>query len=261
MVTVAVRRALTLLWLVAGAGIVVLLLVGRTPPYGDGASRLPGDDAPAASGAPALPDGVPPAARPATVISITDGDTLRADVDGADEPVRLLEIDTPEVTGDCGAGRATAALARLAPVGSRVWLEADVEGRDRYDRLLRYVWRDDGTMLNRTLVRRGWARATLYPPNEHHWPLIRRAERRARARDAGLWARCGWGAAAARTPPRSAPRGSPSPGCDNNYTGCVPPYPPDVDCDSVNGPVTVLGADPHSLDGDGDGRACEPPPT
>jgi hypothetical protein len=45
--------------------------------------------------------------------------------------------------------------------------------------------------------------------------------------------------------------------CDPNYSGCVPPYPPDVDCAQVNGPVKVLGSDPHGLDADGDGVGCE----
>ena len=49
-------------------------------------------------------------------------------------------------------------------------------------------------------------------------------------------------------------------GCDPNYSGCVPVYPPDVDCDRVKGPVTVVGNDPHNLDGNHDGQACEGPP-
>lgn len=46
-------------------------------------------------------------------------------------------------------------------------------------------------------------------------------------------------------------------GCDSNYSPCVPPYPPDVNCDEVAGPVTVTGSDPHGLDADGDGIGCE----
>lgn len=210
-----------------------------------------------------LPATIPESARPATVTSITDGDTLRVDTGAGNEPVRLLELDTPEVTGDCGASQATAALARLAPVGSRLWLEADVEDRDRYGRLLRYLWRDDGTMVNEVLVSQGWARATLYPPNERYWPVMQQAEDEARERDAGLWKRCGWATVeepdqnAVAVPPVT-PDATP---CDPNYSGCVPRHPPDVDCSRVDGPVTVLGHDVHHLDGDGDGRACEPAPS
>lgn len=50
---------------------------------------------------------------------------------------------------------------------------------------------------------------------------------------------------------------APAEDCDPNYEPCVPPFPPDVDCDDVNGPVTVTGDDPHGLDRDGDGSACE----
>jgi micrococcal nuclease len=199
---------------------------------------------------------VPADAQPAVVASITDGDTLRVEVEGRSEPVRLLELDSPEVTGDCGGAEASAALTTHAPVGSTVWLEADVEDRDRYGRLLRYVWRADGTMVNRVLVRRGWARAKLYPPSDRHWHVMRRAGARAEARGAGLWRRCGWTAEPAPAPPDTSGMTS----CDPNYTGCVPRHPPDVDCDRADGPVTVLGADPHALDGDGDRRACEPAP-
>jgi hypothetical protein len=46
-------------------------------------------------------------------------------------------------------------------------------------------------------------------------------------------------------------------GCDENYSGCVPPYPPDVDCAEVGETVTVYGSDPHGLDADGDLEGCE----
>lgn len=158
------------------AGVVVGLRAGSP---GDAGTRTEPEPAGRTGGRPA---GVPGHARAAIVASITDGDTLRVEIGGANAPVRLLELDTPETAGACGASEATAALARLAPVGSRVWLEADVEDRDRYGRLLRYLWRDDGTMVNDALVRQGWARAVLYPPNDRHWPLLRQAEREAAVR-------------------------------------------------------------------------------
>lgn len=56
----------------------------------------------------------------------------------------------------------------------------------------------------------------------------------------------------------AAPEPEPSSGdCDPGYSGCVPAYPPDVNCPEVDGPVQVTGNDPHGLDRDGDGVACE----
>lgn len=66
---------------------------------------------------------------------------------------------------------------------------------------------------------------------------------------------------AVRTPaasPVTAP--SETTGCDPNYAGCIPLYPPDLNCSDIKAlgltPVTVIGKDPHRLDGDGDGKAC-----
>ena len=60
-------------------------------------------------------------------------------------------------------------------------------------------------------------------------------------------------AAAAAVAPEPAPADS----CDPNYDPCVPPYPPDLDCADVGGPIAVTGSDPHGFDADGDGAACE----
>ena len=54
-------------------------------------------------------------------------------------------------------------------------------------------------------------------------------------------------------PEESAPAGN----CDPNYDPCVPTFPPDVNCPDLDGPVRVTGSDPHGLDRDGDGSACE----
>ena len=114
-----------------------------------------------------VPDGVD-----AVVTSITDGDTIRVrTADGADEPVRLIGIDTPETRDprrpvECFGREASAQMAALLPVGTRVRLERDAELRDRYERLLAYVWRiDDGLHVNEALVAAGWAAPFRVPPN------------------------------------------------------------------------------------------------
>ncbi len=93
-------------------------------------------------------------------------------------------------------------------------------------------------------------------------PAFTRAEAAARAAGRGLWGPPCRGRTSTTTtiaedaPPPPAAGGEGR--CDPNYRGaCVPMYPPDVDCAAVGRPVTVVGADPHHLDGDGNGRGCE----
>lgn len=159
----------------------LITLVYVTPEYGSGSGQ-----APAAGG----PSRVPAGAQAAVVASITDGDTIRVRIGGEHHAVRLLEVDAPETGSGCGASKATQYVRHFVPPGSTVWLEADVEDRDGYGRLLRYVWRPDAQLLNQRLVEAGWAEAQLYPPNDHHWATMQHAERVARDARAGIWAQC-----------------------------------------------------------------------
>lgn len=136
---------------------------------------------------PALPD-VPPAASldsmtACTLTHIEDGDTLECTGVGK---IRLIGIDTPERGQPIFGSAATAALASLLPRGDTIWLEADLELRDRYNRLLAYVWYE-GRMVNWLLVRQGWAVSGRYPPNLRYAPELEAAERRARDEHRGLW--------------------------------------------------------------------------
>jgi len=71
--------------------------------------------------------------------------------------------------------------------GKRVRLELDVQSRDRYGRLLAYVWLGD-TMINAELVRLGYAQVMTVPPNVRHQALFVQLQRDARAARRGLWA-------------------------------------------------------------------------
>jgi hypothetical protein len=57
--------------------------------------------------------------------------------------------------------------------------------------------------------------------------------------------------------PALEPEPQPTSDCAPGYDPCVPPYPPDVDCPNVDGPITVTGPDPHGFDGDSDGVGSE----
>ena len=127
-----------------------------------------------------VPTGVPAGAQAAIVDRIVDGDTLELHARRAGRvlsstrltDVRLLEVDTPETVHpsepvQCYGPAASDALARLAPVGSTVWVLADQELKDYYDRTLLYLWSDRGDksqFINRALVAKGFAEASLYEP-------------------------------------------------------------------------------------------------
>lgn len=123
------------------------------------------------------------------VVRVVDGDTILVRLGERVEKVRYIGIDTPEVGGrggpEPGAAEA-AALNRALVEGRRVRLELDVQERDRYGRLLAYVWVGD-LMVNAELVRRGYAQVMTVPPNVRHQALFRRLQRDARQAGRGLW--------------------------------------------------------------------------
>ena len=125
-----------------------------------------------------------------TVTRIIDGDTIHVRVDGRVEKVRYIGVNTPEVhhprKGEEPGGRAAAAVNRDLVTGRRVRLELDAQSRDRYGRLLAYVWVDD-TMINAELVRRGFAQVMTIPPNVRHQSLFLKLQREAREARRGFW--------------------------------------------------------------------------
>lgn len=115
---------------------------------------------------------------------IVDGDTL---VCAGGVRVRLIGIDTPELSQRPYGDQARRALERLVPAGSAVELERDVELADRYGRRLAYVWRD-GMLVNWRMLRDGWALLLTYPPNVRYVESFEEALRQARQEGRGLWA-------------------------------------------------------------------------
>ena len=91
---------------------------------------------------------------------------------------------------ECFAKRASAFNERLVG-GERVKLVYDAERRDRFGRLLAYVYRArDGLFVNAELVRRGYATVATFPPNVRHEREFRRLARKARMSGRGLWSKC-----------------------------------------------------------------------
>lgn len=200
------RAALALL---AGVVAVALLATGcdldatpepRSEPSGSGRSQAGPSSSGAALGIEFTPDPqapLVPVGLDATVTSVTDGDTIRVrTAAGASERVRLIGIDTPESVDprqpvECFGREASAQTKDLLPAGTRVRLEPDSERRDRFGRLLAYVWRhDDGLFVNAWLVDGGWATPFRVPPNVRYADDLSRLGAAARAADRGLWRAC-----------------------------------------------------------------------
>lgn len=131
-----------------------------------------------------------------TVTKVSDGDTVTVSFGGSSESIRLIGVDTPETQHpkkpvECWGPEATRHTESLIPAGTRVAVVRDVEPRDRYQRLLAYVYRaSDGLFVNEELVRAGSARAYPYPPNTTFASDLAAAENEARVNRLGLWGHC-----------------------------------------------------------------------
>jgi endonuclease YncB( thermonuclease family) len=203
------------------------------------------------------------------VLRIHDGDTLTI---SNGEKVRFLQIDTPEISpAECYGAEAHKALIII--VGkSPVTLESDSisDDKDQYGRILRYVF--VGKMnVNLKLVEIGAATPYFYKGEKGKYskPLLKAAQN-AQAKKLGLWKKC---PATKLEPSKPATTGlvsvasaanksaTNSNNCDVNYQGCIPPFPPDLDCTDIKrmglAPVRVIGIDLHKFDGDGDGIGCD----
>jgi len=122
-----------------------------------------------------------PSFRGIGVEEVTDGDTI---VLKNGEVVRYIGIDTPE-RGDPFFGEATEANQEMLERG-RITLEYDQDRRDRYGRLLAYVWVDT-LLLNAELIRKGLASVYLFSPNLKYRERFISVQREARLKSVGIW--------------------------------------------------------------------------
>lgn len=139
------------------------------------------------------PGRAPPTEVTVPVIKVSDGDTIHVTYQGHDERVRLIGVDTPEVSWYGGQaecfGEQAGLYTRGRLDGKRVRLEFDVELRDRHGRLLAYVFLGN-ELYNLTLVQLGYATADRVPPDTARATVFADAEREAKASERGLWAAC-----------------------------------------------------------------------
>lgn len=129
------------------------------------------------------------------VQEIDDGDTLVVDMNGTAEKIRFIGVDTPEVKDPRKAvqcyGRAASAFTKQLVGSNDVRLEADSQNtnRDRYGRLLRYVYLPDGTLVNAKLIEEGYGFAyTGFPFSKME--EFKQLQTAAREQNRGLWGNC-----------------------------------------------------------------------
>ncbi|HKL41984.1 MAG TPA: thermonuclease family protein [Clostridia bacterium] len=129
------------------------------------------------------------------VIQVYDGDTIQVAIGNSRETVRMIGIDTPETKGKYNekdefyGQEAANFLKNLIPKGTTIYLEADVENRDQYDRLLRYVYLDQGQEIfaNLILLEKGYAETMFFEPNTKYYELFKTAETEAKDNNLGMW--------------------------------------------------------------------------
>ena len=130
------------------------------------------------------------------IVKVVDGDTVDIDLDGHTERVRLIGVNTPETKHptkpiECFGPEASAYLTQLLPKGTAVRIERDVEARDRYGRMLLYLYLgSDNLFINLDLVARGYGTPMSIEPNTFHRNDFVRAAAQAEAANVGLWKAC-----------------------------------------------------------------------
>jgi micrococcal nuclease len=196
----------------------------------------------------------------AVVTNAVDGDTIDVLIDGQEYRVRYIGVDTPETVhptrGEEPYGRKASEYNKALVGGQTVFLEKDVSETDRYGRLLRYVWLEDGTMVNFLLVSGGYAQVSTFPPDVKYAANLLELERVAREDRVGLWGLVT--EPAQGETPAPVQRGD----CDPSYPEvCIPPPPPDLDCGEIRDKYgyedfQVVPPDPHRFDGNKDGVGC-----
>jgi len=136
---------------------------------------------------------------------VVDGDTLKVNIKGREESIRLIGVDTPEsrinkktkkdamrsgqdVETIIAMGKkATAYVEGLVKQEDLIAIEFDVQERDKYGRLLGYVYLSNGKMINEEIVKAGYANVMTVPPNIKYKDRFLRAYKHAKERKAGLW--------------------------------------------------------------------------
>lgn len=128
------------------------------------------------------------------VVRIVDGDTIVVLINGVQEKIRLIGVDTPEIFDARGSaqcfGEEASEFTKSLLKNQAVRLEADAtqDDRDKYGRLLRYVFLSDGTFVNGEIITQGYGHEYTYRRPYKYQTEFKTAELNAREAKKGLWA-------------------------------------------------------------------------
>ncbi|HOX41133.1 MAG TPA: thermonuclease family protein [bacterium] len=206
------------------------------------------------------------------VVKVVDGDTLDININGTAQRIRLIGVDTPEIVDpripvQC-FGKEASDKAKSILTGKKVAIEDDASqgDKDRYDRLLRYVYLEDGTHFNKQMISDGYAFEYTYNVPYRYQLDFKAAEKAARESSNGLWSpsTCNGDHRTATVTSSTQSTSSSSANMSTNPPKISTPV-DDKDCGDftyqedaqeffqANDPAS----DPHDLDRDHDGVACE----
>ncbi len=190
------------------------------------------------------------------VVKVIDGDTIKVETG---EVVRLIGIDAPETVHPSKSlacfGKEASQKTKETLEGNLVRLEKDVSDKDKYGRLLRYVWKE-GILINELLVREGYATVATYPPDVKYQDRFLEAQRLAREENKGLWAECAGGKNSEEVKGvHSAKDQSGYSGTGSYICDCSKTCAKIGTCEEAQYQLEVCGC--KARDADGDGIACD----
>lgn len=170
----------------------------QAPAFGGGRPTLAPAATPTWVSVPGVPSGPTGSTEIATDPLVIDGDTIMVVLGSRAERIRYVGMDTPEV-GNCYYREASERNRQLV-AGRTIQLERDTSNTDRYGRLLRHVWLDQG-LVGWILVREGYARVLTISPDTRYRRYFEESERLAQAEGRGLWSACATPAATSTPTP------------------------------------------------------------
>lgn len=129
-------------------------------------------------------------AKTVRVVEVHDGDTVSVTINKKTERVRLIGIDAPELGQRPWGNKSKKHLESiLSASGWDVTIEPDIDKRDKYGRLLAYLWTKDGQLINLRMLEDGYAMLYTFPPNVRYVDILSAGQKSARDNKLGIW---GW---------------------------------------------------------------------